>query len=801
MAFTQLVGSRVRRVEDPRFLVGKATYVDDIRLPDTLHLAFVRSTRAHARLGRIDLDAARQAFGVHGIFTGADIAAALKPIGKPYHEKVFPPSVCHQPKWPCLAIDKVRYVGEGVVAILAESRYLAEDAAELVDIEYEELPVVTDAEEALKPGAPLIHEEFDSNMMVHVTGGGGDVEAAFRDAAVVVRERFHTNRHMGCALEGRATLAKFDADGDITLWSSNQMPHMLRTRVADIMGFPEHKLRVIAPDVGGGFGPKAFVYPEDVLTCYFAKLMKRPVRWTEDRREHLLATFHAKEDIVECEMSFTADGTVRGMRAKIVQDLGAYCADPWPSPFEGLQLAATLEGPYKFQGYAYEVSTAWTNKMTSAAYRGVGHVPGVYVQEHMMDLAARRLGMDPIALRLKNMIRPEEFPYVTLTGLNYDSGSSTEALKKAADILDYKGFRSEQLQARAQGRYIGVGISTYIEMTVFGTKFMAAAGVDHGNHDSAIVRMDPGGGVTLLVGTLSHGQGHQTTFAQLAADELGVRIEDIKLVQGDTQSTPYGWGTGASRSAVVGGGAVVQAARKVKEKILRIAGKMLEVSPADLELVSGKVQVKGAPTRAVAIKDVARMATFSPGRLPAGEEPGLEATYYYDPPAFTFANATHITTVEVDIETGKVKILRYVVVEDCGRIINPVIVEGQITGGVAQGLGTVLYEHLIYDENGQMLTGSFMDYLLPTSTEVPNIEFGHIETLTPLTVGGVKGMGEGGAIAPPGAIANAVADALAPFDVKFTELPLTPNRVWDTIRKARQKQSNPDAPSVSASAT
>jgi carbon-monoxide dehydrogenase large subunit len=435
-------------------LVGKATYVDDIRLPDTLHLAFVRSTRAHARITRIGVDTAHHAQGVHGVFTGADIAKVLKPIGKPYSEKVFPPSVCHQPKWPCLAIDKVRYVGEAIVAVLAESRYLAEDAAELVDVDYEELPAIMDAEEALKPGAPLIHEEFDSNMMVHVTGGGGDVDAAFRDAALVVHERFHTNRHMGCALEGRATLAKFDSDGDITLWSSNQMPHMLRTRVADIMGFPEHKLRVIAPDVGGGFGPKAFVYPEDVLTCYFARSMKRPVKWTEDRREHLLGTFHAKEDIIDCEMSFSADGTVLGIRAKVVQDLGAYCADPWPSPFEGLQLAATLEGPYKIRGYAYEVSTAWTNKMTSAAYRGVGHVPAVYLQEHMMDLAARQLRMDPIELRLKNMIRPEEFPYVTLTGLNYDSGSSTEALKKAANILGYEDFRKRQLQARSQGRYI-----------------------------------------------------------------------------------------------------------------------------------------------------------------------------------------------------------------------------------------------------------------------------------------------------------------------------------------------------------
>ena len=784
MAMTQLFGARVKRVEDPRFLRGTATYVDDIRLPGTLHLALVRSTQAHAKIIRIDVSAARQARGVHGVYTGADVVDALKPLGKPYNPKIFPPTMARQCKWPCLAVGKVRHVGEPVVAVVAESRYLAEDAAELVEIDYEDLPVLTDAEEAMKPGAPLLHEEFDTNVMLQLAGSAGEVDAAFRDASVVIRERFHTNRHSGSAMEGRATLAKCDAGGEITLWSANQMPHMLRTRVADSMGFPEQKIRVIVPDVGGGFGPKAYVYPEDVLVCHFARLLQRPVRWTEDRREHLLATGHAKEQIIDCEMAFAADGTVLGMRAKIVSDLGAYSGDPWPGPFEGLQLAMALPGPYKMKGYAYDVATVWTNKMAAVAYRGVGLTAAVYVQEHMMDLAARRLGIDPVELRMKNLIRPEEFPYVTLSGLHYDSSSSTEALKMAVEKFGYEDFRKRQLEARARGKYVGVGFSTYIEMTTFGSKFMNAAGIEHHWHEAAHIRMDPNGGAILTVGTLSHGQGHQTTFAQLAADELGIRVEDVKLVQGDTDATPYGGGTGGSRSAVAGGGAIIQAARKIREKMLRIAGKILEVSPEDLELGAGMVNVKGVPTRAIAVKDITRMCVLSTVHLPEGEEPGLEGSQLYDPPT-PFANATHVAEVEVDIETGKTQILRYVVIEDCGKMINPMIVEGQITGGVAQGIGTALYEHLIYDEIGQLQTASLMDYLMPASTDVPEVEFGHMETLSPLSVGGIKGMGEGGAIAPPGALANAIADALSPFNVKFTELPLTPTRVWEAIRNAR----------------
>ena len=779
MGITKLVGSRVKRVEDPRFLCGKATYVDDVSFPGVLQVAFVRSTHAHARLKNVDVSAAARAPGVRRIFTGDEIDKALKPMGLPFRPEIFPPSVFKQCKWPCLALGKVRYVGEPIAAVLADSRYLAEDAAELVRVDYEELPTVTDPEAAMRAGSPLVHEEFGDNIVMRVAGGAGDVEGAFRGADFVLRERFHTNRHAAIPLEGRATLAKLDSNGDITLWTSTQTPHLVRSRAADIMRFPEHKLRVIGPDVGGGFGLKCHVFPEEVLTCYFARETGRPVKWIEDRREHLLNSFHAKEDIVECEMGFTADGTVVGIRARIIGDLGAYSADPWPSPFEALQLAAALPGPYKIRNYAYEVLAVCTNKTTLSVYRGVGLPPAVFVQEHMMDLAARRLKMDPLEIRRSNMIASEEFPYVSATGLQYDSSSSTHALQKAADMIGYQDFRERQRAERAQGRYLGLGIATYIEMTTFGTRYWAPLGIQHCAYDSATVRMDPAGGVLLSVGTFSHGQGHHTVYAQLVTDELGVKVEDVSFIQGDTQATPYGWGTWGSRSIVAGGGAVVNASRKVKDKMLRIAGHLLEVSPGDLEIAPGEVRIKGVPSKSIAIKDLARAAVFSAWKLPAGEDPGLEATHYYDPPPLTFANATHIAEVEVDIETGKVRIVRYVVVEDCGKVVNPMIVDAQVIGGVAQGIGSALYEHLRYDENGQLLTTSFMDYLVPTATEVPKLEIGHMETLTPLTVLGVKGMGEGGAIAPPAAIANAVADALAPFGAKVTELPLDPERVWN----------------------
>jgi carbon-monoxide dehydrogenase large subunit len=777
MALMKLVGSSVRRVEDPRFLRGQAQYVDDVRLPGMLHAAFVRSPHAHAKIVGIDTKRALAVPGVRRVFTGED-TKHLKPLGLPFRPEIFPREVFKQGEWPVLARGKVRYVGEPIAVVIAESRYAAEDGAEQVDVDYAPLDPAVDPEAAMKPGGPLVHEELGDNIRMHFASSAGDVEAAFRKAAFVLRERFHTNRHCAHPMEGRATLAKPEPNGDVTLWTSTQMPHMVRTRSADIIGFPEHKLRVIGPDVGGGFGLKCHVFPEEPLTCWLALQMGAPVKWLEDRRENLVNSFHAKEDIVYCEMGFASDGTLLGMRAKIIGDLGAYSADPWPSAFEALQLAAGLPGPYRLRDYDFVVDCVATNKTTLSVYRGVGLPAAVLVHEHMMDLAARRLNVDPAALRKKNMIRPDEFPYVSASGLQYDTGSSTDALDKALGMADYAGFAKRRQDAERRGRRLGIGICTYIEQTGFGTGYWKPFGIQHCTYDSAIVRMDPSGGVTLSVGTFSHGQGHHTTYAQMLADELGVRVEDVSFHQGDTLGTAYGWGTWGSRSVVAGGGAVVGAARKVREKMLRIAGHMLEASPSDLEVVPGKVQVKGVASKSVAVADIAKAAVFSIWRLADGEEPGLEATQYYDPPPTTYANATHVAEVEVDPETGAAKIVRYVVVEDCGRIINPMIVDAQVVGGVVQGIGEALFEHLQYDEHGQLLTTSLMDYLVPTAADVPDFEVGHIETLSPTTANGVKGMGEGGTIAAPAAIANAIANALASSGAKVNTLPLTPERVW-----------------------
>ena len=779
MEETKLVGTSVKRVEDARFLRGKATYVEDVQLPGMLHVAFVRSPHAHARIRRIDPGPALGLSGVRRVFTGADIDGAIKPMGLPPRQEAFPPSAIKDIKWPCMALGKVRFVGEPVAAVIAESRYVAEDAADLVAVDYDVLPAVVDPEQAIAPDAPLLHEEFNDNVAVHLSNETGDVAAAFRDAALVIRERFRTNRHFALPMEGRATVADLDADGNLTLWTSTQNPFVVRTRVAEMLGFPEQKLRVIAPDVGGGFGLKAIVIPEEALACFFAREMRAPVRWIEDRREHFLSAFHSKDAIIDVEMALAKDGTILGVRSSVIGDIGAYSADPWPSSLEPVHVAVALPGPYRIRNYAFEVRAVCTNKTTLSTYRGVGQPAAVWTHERLMDLAARRLDIDPAEIRRRNLMRPEEFPCTSVSGLPYDSCSATEALEKALRMCDYDGFRERQRDARSRGQHLGIGIGNFIEMTTYGGRWAASVGYEPSPFEAANVRMEPNGGVVVRVGTLCHGQGHYTTWAQIVADELGVGVEDVQVLQGDTHITPYGWGTFGSRSTVAAGGALVGAATQVREKMLGVAGHLIEVNPEDLELVRGSVRVKGVPSKAISIPELARSAVFAAWRgLPPGQTPGLEATYYFDPPGLVFSNGIHIVEVEVDIETARVTIQRYVIVEDCGRIINPMIVEGQVAGGVAQGIGTVLYEHLRYDDSGQLLTTSLMDYLTPTSTDVPTLEIDHVETRTPLTAEGFKGVGESGAIGAPAAVANAVTDALAPFGAEVTELPLTPERVW-----------------------
>jgi aerobic carbon-monoxide dehydrogenase large subunit len=779
----KMVGARVRRVEDPRVLLGKSRYVDDIHLPGTVALTFVRSPYAHARITRIDVSAVKAHPGVHAVLTGADLAGVIPPLRVEYDPVRAPRHKSCD--WPVLAHDKVRFVGEAVAAVVATNRYVAEDAAALVEVEYDPVDVVWDMEKALEPGSPLVHEEWGDNVMQVLQAEIGEVAKAFQEADCVIAERFVTGRHMALPMETRGCLASFEAATDsLTVWSSTQVPHVLRTHLALLLNFPEHHIRVVAPDVGGGFGQKGHVFPEEVIAAFLARRLGRPVKWIEDRRENLSASLHAKHQIVQAELALKKDGTILGLKGRFVSDVGAYSEYPWGSAFEAGHAASTMPGPYKIPAYRFEALSVATNKTTVGVYRGVGLPIGVLVMERLVDLGAQELGLDPAELRLRNMIRKEEHPYTTLIGAEIESGSHQESLQMALGMLGYQDFRAQQRQYREQGRYIGVGIGCYVEGTAPSSQAFQAMGLAAGGYESATVRMDVTGKVTVLVGTHSHGQSHETTFAQVAADELGVPLVDVKIIEGDTTAVPYGWGTWGSRSAVTGGGAIILASGKVREKLLRAASRLSEVPADDLELAQGVVRRQQDGATLLSIKETAQQVLLA--RV-AGEEPGLEATSHYEPPLSTHANATHLATVEVDIETGQVKLLRYIVVEDCGTIINPLVVDGQIQGGVAQGIGTALYEQALYDENGQFLTGTLMDYLVPTAADVPRVEIGHIESPSPYTPGGIKGMGEGGAIAPPAAIANAVTDALAPFGVRVNEIPLTPERVLNCIARGQNE--------------
>ena len=773
----RLVGAPVRRVEDARVLLGQTRYVDDVRLPGLAAIAFVRSPYAHARILKIETAAARQFPGVLAVLTADDLPEASRTLRLEWDSTM--PSPPHRPvEQPVLARNKVRFVGEAVAAIVAEDRYVAEDAAELVEAEYDPLEPVVDMERALEAVAARVHEEWSDNIMQRAAAEYGPVGSAFESAAVVISERFATGRHCALPLEARGCVACYDAArGDLTMWSSTQIPHLLRTHLAAILRIAENRVRVIAPDVGGGFGLKAHVFPEEVVTALAARITGRAVKWIEDRRENLIAALHAKHQIVTASLALDRAGTILGLRARCLSDIGAYTEYPWCSGLEACVAATAMPGPYRIPAYAFEAVSIATNKATVGTYRGVGMPIAVFVMERMMDIAARKLAIDPAELRMRNMIRREEHPYTNVVGFKIESGSHRESLSKALAMLGYQDFRARQAALRAQGRFIGVGIASYIETTAPSTAGWMMLGMRMGGYETATVRVDHSGKVTVSVGTHSHGQSHQTTFAQIAADELGVALEDVRVEFGDTARVAYGWGTGGSRSAVVGGGATMKAAGLLREKILRVASLAAEIPGADLELRGGAIVRKSSGTAVMTLAELARRAYLPPGGHFAGEEPGLEVAATYEPPLMTHANSTHVAAVEVDIETGRVTLDRYIVAEDCGTMINPMVVDGQIQGGVAQGIGSAMLEQIVYDGDGQILTGTLMDYLAPTACDVPAVEIAHLESPSPYTLGGIKGMGEGGAIAPPGAIANAVADALAPMGARVNEIPLTPERV------------------------
>lgn len=776
-----MLGS-VRRVEDPRLLRGRGQYVGDLRLAGQLEVAFLRSPHAHAHLRSLDVAAALSAPGVVTVLTGNEAATLTRPFRPVLGVPGF--NVCEQP---VMATDRVRFVGEAVAAVVAENRYLAEDALDLIEADYEPLPPVTDARAALEDGAPLLHEEWGSNAHATSTLNVGDVDAAFASAEVVFRRHFVTGRYTGVPMENRAVLASA-SEGELVVWSSTQVPHLLRTQLADVLGFPEHLLRVVAPDVGGGFGVKASIYPEEAVVALLSLQLGRPVRWLEDRREHLQSATHARQQDLIVDVAADRDGTLRAVQFDLVGDIGAYSSFPLTSAIETLQTARHLPGPYRFQNYRQNTRAAVTNKVSVGPCRAVSRPVGSLVMETAMDLIAEATGLDPADVRRRNLVTAEEMPYTSISNQVYDSGRYQESLDRALEMLDYRGFRDEQRRALDEGRYLGVGMATYVEQTAQGSQSFNSRGMEHvAGYDSAIVRMDPSGLVFVAVGVSDHGQGHHTTLAQIAARELGVRFEDVKVVHGDTAVSPYGMGTFSSRSAVCGGGAVVKASEKLRAKLTRIAGHLLEVAPEDVELRDGAAMVMGAPDRRVTFRDLARIAHLNVSRLPPGEEPELVASGHYDAGNGTYAYASHAGIVEVDPETGIARFLRYVVVEDCGTMLNPMIVDGQVHGAVAQGIGGAAYEELIYGDDGQLLTSTFVDYLMPTSVEVPRMEVEHMVTPSPHTPLGMKGMGEGGTVTPGSVLASAVADALRPFGVRFTELPITPDKIRRAVREAQRR--------------
>src|SRR5712672_787484 len=783
MAATErLFGSSIKRREDPRLITGKGVYVDDVKLPGTTYASFVRSPHAHARIKGIDSTAARKLPGVVAVYTGKELSAGgvkSLPVGWLLPNIKLPP---HLP----LAVDRARYMGDAVAVVIAESPYVARDAADLVEVDYEPLPAVTDAVRATEAGAPKLHDEAPDNVSFRWSLGDKDkTDAAFRGAARVVKEHFVNHRLIPNAIEPRAALASANpATGEIILWVTTQNPHVHRLLMAAfVLGIPEHKLRVISPDVGGGFGSKIFVYPEECVVTWASRVLSRPVKWTADRRESFLTDAHGRDHYSDAEMALSEDGRILGLRVKTIANMGAYLslfAPCVPTYLYGTLLA----GAYRTPAIHVEVTAVFTHTTPVDAYRGAGRPEACYLVERMVDLAAQELAMDPLELRRKNFIPKDKFPYQTPVALLYDSGDYQGALDKALEAFDYRAFRKEQEQARKQGRYLGVGFSTYVEACGLAPSQVAGAlGAQAGLYESATVRVHPTGKVTVFTGSHSHGQGHETTFAQVAADELGLPMEDIEIVHGDTGQIPFGMGSYGSRSGPVGASAIYQSTQKIKDKAKKIAAHLLEAADADVVYEGGKFSVKGPPGRSKTWGDVTLMAYLA-HNMPKGLEPGLEAISFFDPGNFVFPFGTHICVVEVERETGKVKLVRYIAVDDLGRVINPMIVDGMVQGGIVQGVAQALWEEAIYDENGQLVTGSMMNYALPRADDVITAELARTETPTPVNPLGVKGAGERGTIASTAAVANAVVDALAPFGIRHLDMPFTPGRVWEAIRSS-----------------
>ncbi|MGD9765388.1 MAG: molybdopterin cofactor-binding domain-containing protein [Candidatus Binatia bacterium] len=802
-------GRPIERNEDERLLRGAGRFIDDVEVPNVLHAAFLRSTVAHARIRGVNANAARALPGVVAVYTSADVEAVNGPApclfrqhAEPDPRYVLKSMPSPQTQRP-LATDEVFFVGQTVAMVVAENRAVAEDAAELIEVDYEELPVVVDLDAAIAPGSPRVHAGAPNNIAGQITQRVGDPERAFREAAVVLRKRYVLERSAAMPMETRGVVASFDRrTGSLTVWDNTQVPIPLKRTLAWLLSIPEEHVRVIATESGGGFGVKAvFPYPEELLTCWAAVQLGQPVKWIEDRREHFIGSNHERKQIHELEIAATRDGVVLGLRDHFLHDTGAFIQYGLTTPIVS---ASQIAGPYRIPNIFVDLRAVHTNTVPTSPYRGAGRPHACFTLERALDHLADELGIARAEIRQRNLIRPAEFPYrrdglhsVDTTPVVMDSGNYHEQLQRLLDAIGYASFPEEQRRAREQGRHIGLGLAFYVEST----------GV--GPYEGAHVKVLPASGKVHVAAALtSQGQGHETTFAQIAAEQLGVDPHDVVVVEGDTDIFPWGVGTYASRAAVNTGMAILRAAQDVREKACRLAGNMLEVAPHDLELKDGKVMVRGAPERFLTLRqvataanpdryafdpEIAQLAEFLPPRpadgplLPRGDSPGLEASGYFSAECGpTWASGAHAAVVEVDVQTGLVRYLRYVAVHDCGTLINPLIVDGQVMGGIAQGIGGALYERLDYDAAGQLRNASFMDFLLPSATEAPPTELLHTETPSPLNELGVKGAGEGGAIPGPALTAAAIENALQPLAVQIAQMPIDPPGLVELIAKAER---------------
>ena len=777
---TPYIGQRVQRKEDPKLIRGEGIYTDDVTPPGTLHLALVRSPHAHARINKVDAARAKSAPGVVTVLTGADTAAT-----GPLPCFITLPNLKSSKHFP-LATDRARYSGDAVAVVLAESRRAARAAAALVEVDYEPLPVVVDARKAALSGAPILHDELGTNVAYVYPVKGGDIDKAFREADVVVKHQIKNQRLIPNAIEPRAVVARPDEGGGLTIWTTTQIPHFVQLITSLNLGLSQNKVRVIAPEVGGGFGSKLNVYAEELLAAYLAKTLGRPVKWTEERREGYLATTHGRDIVEDVELAAKKDGTITGLRIRGTANLGAYLQAFTPL-ISTVQHVFIIPGAYRIPAFDCEITGVYTNTTPTDAYRGAGRPEATFLIETSMNLLARELGIDQAELRRRNFVPKDAFPYTTITTLAYDSGNYAQTLDRALQMADYAGFPRRRDEAKARGKLRGIGLSSYVEICGLSpSKANHALGVGWGGYESARIRVHPTGAVQVFTGTSPHGQGHETSWSQIVADAFGISPDDIEVRHGDTFESPgMGVGTFGSRSLAVGGVAVHKAAEKLREKIRLIGAHMLEASPDDVVFEGGKVHVKGVPDKAKTFGEIV-FQSYMAFNMPDGMEPGMEATYYYDPTNFTFPFGTHIAEVEIDPEIGTTQVVRYVACDDCGVQINPMIVEGQLQGGIVQGIGQALYEGAVYDDNGQLLSGSMMEYHVPRAADVPErFELDHTVTPSPVNPLGVKGIGEAGTIASTPAVVNAALDALGAVGVKHLDMPLTAERVWRSIQDAR----------------